>query len=301
MTGVSAWALLLLHLAFALSFSLWNFRKRDRIQATVEAVVVLALPGLGLLLALGCRILCAKFHLEKRQLPMERPEEEPLFLESMAYDGNIVPLNDTFLMEDAKKKRELFTTAIKQDALKDQETLRMALNDDDRETAYYAVSLLTTQMEQLESQLFEAEGKLQQEQESEHLEDLEEYAGLLREYLSHEKFIDHVTFQQKKGVYLGILDRLVSLLPERKEYYMEEFQELIAGKDFATASEVCKAFQEHFPEDEDSYLMYIRLYQAMRDPGKLQAKIAELKACPIRLSVEAMRVIRYWDRGAQHG
>lgn len=293
--------LLFAHLAVTALFFLWNCRSRNLIQTVSETVIVLALPFFGLLSMVGYRLACRALHMENVHLQKGEEDEEDSFAGGMAYDSNIVPFHDTFLMEDAGKKRELFTTAIKQEVVTNQDILRMAMNDNDREIAYYAVSLLTTQMEKLENKLFKEEGRLQKEQEAEHLKDLEEYAATLREYLSHEKFIDHVTFRQKQGMYLGVLDRLVSLLPDRKEYYMEELHQLISEKDYAAAAEVCQNFQEHFPLDEDAYLMYIRLYQAERSTGKMQEKIAELKAAPIKLSPEALRVIRYWDREAHHG
>ena len=292
---------LFLHFAVTLAFFLWGCRSRNRIQMLSETVLVLALPVFGILTMIGYRVVCSILHLEDQRIQKEDLEEEQLFTGNLDYDGNIVPLNDTFLIDDAKKKREFFTTAIKQNVVTNQEILRMAMNDSDRETAYYAVSLLTTQMEKLENKLFAEEGVLQKEYESEHMEDLETYADTLKEYLSHRKFIDHVTYRQKQGVYLGVLDRLVSLMPERKDFYMEELRQLISAGDYLSAAEVCQNFQEKFPEDEDSYLMYIRLYQAQYDPDKLQEKIAELKASPIKLSVEALRVIRYWDREARYG
>lgn len=291
---------LFLHLAASLLYLLSGYRRKNSIQVISESLLVLAIPFFGLLTMLGYRLLCYALHLEERCLQKEHPEEEQGLTGDLDYDGNIVPLNDTFLI-NAKKKREFFTTAIKQNVVTNQEILRMAMKDSDRETAYYAVSLLTTQMEGLEARLFEEEGILRQEREADDLGTLEEYAKTLKEYLSHEKFIDHVTFQEKKNVYLGVLDRLVSLLPDRKEYYMEEVRQLLAAGDYRGAEDVCRAFQERFPKDEDSYLLYIRLYQEKREPEKMQMKIAELKGCPIELSGEAMQVIRYWDRGARHG
>ena len=210
MMGLDAMHLLLAHLAAALAFFLWGIHGKNRIQIAAETVLVLAVPVFGLLSMLGYRAACRLLHMEKVHLQKETEEEDAFLVGGMKYDSNIVPFHDTFLMEDAGKKRELFTTAIKQEALTNQELLRMAMNDSDREIAYYAVSLLTTQMEKLENKLFVKEGQLQKEQEAEHLKDLEEYEEILREYLSHEKFIDHVTFRQKQGMYLGVLDRLVS-------------------------------------------------------------------------------------------
>ena len=46
--------------------------------------------------------------------------------------------------------------------------------------------------------------------------------------------------------------------------------------------------------------MEIQVYQALHDEAKLQKKIQQLKALPQRLSPEALRVIRFWDKEAVH-
>jgi ribosomal protein L32E len=55
-------------------------------------------------------------------------------------------------------------------------------------------------------------------------------------------------------------------------------------ENYAEAEMVCAELKEHFPQQEESYMMYIRIYQSWRKPKKMQQKIRELKACPIELS-----------------
>ena len=219
----------------------------------------------------------------------------------MDYDENIVPLNDTFLMDDAKKKREFFTTAIKQNVVTNRSILRMAMGDSDRETAYYAVSLMTTKLEALDNRLFAAEDAVRHVDELPNWDTagkadiLNRYIEILKEYLSYGDFIDSVTYKQKRLDYQLALDRLTKLRPEDKDYYEEEIDLLLDMKDFATATRVCETFQARFPTEERAYLAFIKLYQAQGEPVKLREKIKELKACPVELSVEALRVIRFWD------
>ena len=71
-----------------------------------------------------------------------------------------MPLRDTFLLDDAKLKRKFFTDAIKQNVVERQSILNEAVHDSDREIAYYAVSLMTAHMEQLNEEIYTIEEKI---------------------------------------------------------------------------------------------------------------------------------------------
>ena len=85
----------------------------------------------------------------RRTGPDDEDEDLSLSIDDPAYSGDIVPLRDTFLLDDAKLKRKFFTDAIKQNVVERQSILTEAVHDSDREIAYYAVSLMTAHMEQL--------------------------------------------------------------------------------------------------------------------------------------------------------
>jgi hypothetical protein len=172
----------------------------------------------------------------------------------------------------------------------------MAMHDRDREIAYYAVAMLTARMEKLENELFAKESVIVSGEGQENVDLLAEYAQMLKSYLEQKKFIDHVTYRKKQGDYIGLLDYLKKMCPDKLEYYTEEIEQLLSTANYAEAELVCAELREHFPHKEESYMMYIKLYQSWRKPKKMQQKIRELKACPIDLSQEALTAIRYWDK-----
>ena len=53
-------------------------------------------------------------------------------------------------------------------------------------------------------------------------------------------------------------------------------------------------------DKEEPILMEIKLYQALHDAKKLQERVQALKALPKRLSPEALRIIRFWDKEVVH-
>lgn len=292
--------LAIVHMVLTALYFLGNRRLKPRHYMIAETMIVFAIPFFGIILMLSYHVCCHIFRLDKGHQP-DFEQERTAFFRGVQLDEDIIPLNDAFLVEDVQKKRHYFTDAIKQAVVDNENILQMAMHDRDREVAYYAVALLTARMEKLENELFARESKIISGENPENVPQLEEYAQLLKNYLEQKNFIDHVTYQKKQGDYIGLLDYLKRMCPEKIDYYTEEIRQLLDTENYAAAELVCAELQEKFPLREESYMMYIRLYQSWRKPKRLQAKIRELKASPLELSKQALRVIRFWDKEAVHG
>ena len=287
------------HAAATALFLVADLRGKTRLRAMTEAMIVLFVPFFGLLIMCLFKFIGTVLKLWEGQKP-EALDRGEAFFTGTQVDSDIVPLNDVFLVDDVHKKRKFFTEAIKQSMVENQNILQMAMHDKDREVAYYAVSMLTTRMEKLESQLFSKTYGVVRGEEEENLPLLQEYAELLKEYIGQKKFIDHVTWRNKQGDYVGLLAHLTKLCPDKREYFTEEIEQLIDMEDYAAAEQAAFEFRQAFPEQEEPYLKFIELYAAWKKPEALQEKLAELKACPIDLSPEALRVIRFWDKGVSN-
>lgn len=289
------YTLILLHLFLTAGYFLINIHRKPRLHTVTETIIALAIPFFGLLLMLGYRFSCYLLNLTNGKRGEDEPGETVIF-RGIHLDDDIIPLNDAFLVDDVQKKRNYFTDAIKQAVVDNERILQMAMHDRDREIAYYAVSMLTSKMEKLENKLFSQESMIVQWEGEGSIPLLEEYTQMLKSYLSHRKFIDHVTYRKKQGDYIGLLDYLKKMCPDIMEYYTEEVEQLLSTGNYTEAELVCAELKEHFPQKEESYMMYIKLYQSWRKPQKMQQKIRDLKACPIELSQEALKTIRYWDK-----
>ncbi|SFT50419.1 hypothetical protein SAMN02910356_00837 [Selenomonas sp. GACV-9] len=286
------------HLLLTSMFFLLDWKGNPLLWALAETAVVLCVPFFGLLILLLFKLCCHVGRLYRERTP-EADDTGEAFFRGTEFDRDIIPLNDAFLVADVQQKRHFFTEAIKQSVVDNQNILQMAMHDRDREIAYYAVSMLTTRMENLETRLFEQESAVLSGEKNEDTAVLVEYVELLREYLAQKEFIDHVTWRKKQGDYIGLLDHLVSLLPERIDYYIEEIRQLLDIRNFRTAEHICEQMMLHFPAREESFLMYIELYQAEHEREKMQQAIAALKASPLELSPKALQVIRFWDKEIQ--
>ena len=159
--------------------------KADRRQALAEAGIVLLLPGAGFLAVGITRLLYSLRFIQNRIDPHKLMNRNNVFTNLISYDENVIPLHDTFLVEDVQIKRKVFLDAVKQNVLDNPKVLRMATYDTDREIAYYAVSMISGHIEELESGMAELEKEL--EQSGEDMELVRRYAELLADYLQQDE------------------------------------------------------------------------------------------------------------------
>lgn len=290
------WPMAACHLVMVLAAYLFVRRQGDSVQAATEALIVLLMPAAGFVLVVGARIIKGLKPFQCNIDPHKLMNTNDVFTNMISYDENVIPLHDTYLVDDVKAKRKVFLDAVKQNVLQNPSVLKMATYDQDREIAYYAVSMISGHIEELESKISQVEGELLQNRDD--MELRQEYAALLKDYLAQD-FVDKITKRNRTEQYAALLDSLLQRKPDNMEYLQEKIDKEIVLGNYAKAQEACENFQHFFPEREEPYLAYIKLYFYMRQPAKMQEKLAELKSIPGELSLKALKTVRYWG-GTSH-
>ncbi|WP_298586074.1 hypothetical protein [uncultured Megasphaera sp.] len=286
-----------LYIVAAMALTFLISRHYGTTQAAVELSIILLLPGLGFLISWLLHVNISLFRLGQGEIETV-PVEAGLFsLQDRGYNTEIIPMNDIFLLEDSQLKRKYFTDAIRQGMVTNQDILRAAVHDEDREIAYFAVSLMTAKMEALSDELFQLEQQLRRTPENPDL--LKTYVEKLKQFLDS-GYGEEMTKHQQQQSYIAALELLNQQLPDQSAYYVERIDMLILCGRLADAQKACREFAEKHAGIEEPLLMEIKLYQALKDAGKLQETVQALKALPRRLSPEALRVIRFWDKEAIH-
>ena len=288
---------LLAYLALTLLYMAVEAKRRGKISAVAKGVFAVALPAAGLLLLVLYEFFGHVLDLMGRTGKEEEEEDLSLSFGERAYDADIVPLRDMFLVEDPKLKRKFFTDAIKQNVVERQSILDEAVHDSDREIAYYAVSMMTAHMEQLSEEIYALEEAIKHGTEDDAL--LDEYVEKVREFLLR-RYGDSVTREQQRLRYMEMLRLLSERHPDHPAYHAERIRGLIREGRLQEAQEACAAFRARRPDDELPLLLMLRLYQAAHEREKVQETVEALKRLPVRPTNEAMRAIRYWDGGAAH-
>ena len=285
------------YLALTLLYMAVEAKRRGKISAVAKGVFAVALPAAGLLLLVLYEFFGHVLDLMGRTGKEEEEEDLSLSFGERAYDADIVPLRDMFLVEDPKLKRKFFTDAIKQNVVERQSILDEAVHDSDREIAYYAVSMMTAHMEQLCEEIYALEEAIKHGTEDDAL--LDEYVEKVREFLLR-RYGDSVTREQQRLRYMEMLRLLSERHPDHPAYHAERIRGLIREGRLQEAQEACAAFRARRPDDELPLRLMLRLYQAAHAREKVQETVEALTRLPVRLTNEAMRAIRYWDGGAAH-
>ncbi|MDD7763329.1 MAG: hypothetical protein SPK53_02160 [Selenomonas sp.] len=288
--------ILILHIMLTLLYWGFNSRYSSVIENLTETILVLLIPFFGIIIMVLFKIISKAFGLDKGE-NHEAERKNIDIISKVELNDDIIPLNDAFLLDDTQRKRQYFTESIKQAVIDNQRILQMAVKEPDREIAYYAVSMLTTRMEKLESELLAKEKALAKSEKKDDIELLTDYARLLKEYLAQKQFVDHVTWRNKQDIYIKVLTKLCQLRPDEEKYYADLIDQLLDVAEYKEAESVCEAYLQKFPAKEAAFLLFIKLYQAWRKPQKLQAKIRALKASSLQLSWQGLQTIRFWDRG----
>ena len=286
-----------LNSVIALIYTVTEARRRGWISATAKGTFALTMPVAGLLLILFYEVLGQSLGLMKRSGPKDEDENLSLSFGEHAYSGDIVPLRDVFLVDDPKLKRKFFTDAIKQDVVERQAILNEAVHDTDREIVYYAVSMMTAHMEQLNEDIYALEEEMKRGADSDEI--LNEYVEKVREFLLRQ-YGDSVTREQQRERYMEMLRLLAERHPDHPAYQAEGIRAQIRSGKLEEAARACAAFRAGHPDAEQPLLLTLSLAQASHDMELMQTSIDALKKLPTRLSNEAMQAIRYWDGGVRH-
>ena len=289
------WIFVAIYLVVVLVCTVLEWRYRGRISALSKALVSLTIPVAGLVLLLLYELIGQVLGLMRRTGPDEEDEDLSLSIDDPAYSGDIVPLRDTFLLDDAKLKRKFFTDAIKQNVVERQSILNEAVHDSDREIAYYAVSLMTAHMEQLNEEIYTLEEQIKRGADDDAL--LDKYVEKVREFLLR-RYGDSVTREQQRMRYMEMLRLLSERHPDHPAYHAERIRALIRAERLEEAAEACAAFRASLPEAELPLLLTLQIQQAAHEREAMEETIESLKRLPTRLTNEAMQAIRYWDGGA---
>lgn len=288
--------LIIIHILLTLIVYLIVWKQSGRVQAFTEAGIVFLTPGAGFITICIARIIKTFHSLQANIDPHLLRNENDVFTNLISYDDNVIPLNDTFLLDDLKLRRKVFLDAVKQNVLDNASVLRMATHDSDREIAYYAVSMASGHIEKLEDSMADIRNRL--EEEPGNLELLQEYLKMLEDYLGQE-FVDDITKKETRKIYVQVVNRLLYKDPDNMYYLQGKINQQLLLEDYDAAEQTCAFFQYRFPDREEPYIAYIKLYVALHDFKRLQKKLEEMKRIPAELSLEALTLVRYWGEAAR--
>ncbi|WP_166242814.1 hypothetical protein [Paenibacillus turpanensis] len=278
--------------------------RKDRKEFMIRFAIVASLPGLGFLLP--------PFRRGKRRDSETRAAELQKYLDTIIQgedisdiirkpeaekEINVVPLQESLLVNDLTTRRRMMIDLLKQDSLEYLEVLKMAVSNDDTETSHYAVSAIMEVKRKLSISLQELAVQYEEDKNNPHV--LRSYADVLKNYI-RSGFLDKRTVTKHQYTYSLVLERLIEVLPNGIDAYTEKIEIDLELGEFASAERTAKRFLEQFPILEEAYLALLKVYYSIRSFSQLNAVLADLKQSPVRLSNRGINAVRFWSEEVRH-
>ena len=293
---------LIFYLALCLLFLLYWFLKENRgIVTTVSRFsIVLFFPVLGIVYLLLVDYLEKKirvnrldelqniFTIDKQSLGIHRRV-------NWEKEMNIVPLEESLLINNAQTKRRLLLDALKEDSLQRISLMEMALKDEDTETSHYAAAALAEVQRKLLLDLQQLESKA--EADPFNIAVLIPYAEVLKRFLSI-SLLDPRTYRRFFHVYSAVLSSLLEVYREEERYFVDKINCELKNENFQEVLRYCEMFNRAFPNSETPYVMKLKLYFEIKNTESFNQTLKELKSSAIKLSNEGLKMVRFWGDGA---
>lgn len=281
------------------------FQEKHKQLFYSELLILLFLPIAGFFLLVYSRWLRWKTYrfgvdedkLEHLNQLLEHEENTETLSSPIKYSNDVVALNDVLYLTDVADKRKLLTTAIRQATLADSSILKRAIRDTDREVSHYAVSIAANNLSIMEKQIFLMES--QWETNCNDSAYLKEYEKLLQNYIVL-NVLEENTLKKLKNRYKDVLLRVFSI--EDNGCFLEKLVNLLlTERNFEEAEHIINNFNSRNSEQEQGYLLLLKIYIMQKRHTDVQKLLEQLKASRVRFSPEGMKLIRFWSLGASHG
>ena len=187
-------------------------------------------------------------------------------VKSFHEQGDIVPLEEAIMINDAKTRRKYLLETLYDDPLKYLDVLLVAKNNDDVETSHYATTSISNV--QRSFQLSIQKLAIDVENNPDDLDLLDDYIGTLANYIESGLLEEHL-LRNMRLVYSKVLDRKLAKIENDKAALIEKLRNSIALNDYVSAFEASDLLKKHYSEDEETWIESIRVCVEGNDQNKL--------------------------------
>lgn len=205
---------------------------------------------------------------------------------------NIVPIEEALLLNDTTTKRRMLIDALKNDSIEYMGILQNALENEDTETSHYAATAVLEIKRKL--MLSKQKFAVQYEENKSDIDILIPYANVLKSYLT-KGFLDERTLVKTKHTYSQVLESLLSVHTTEEVYFVDKIECDLEIGHVDKARSMCAIFHQAHPNSETPYLVSMKTHYTLRNNERFQESLNGLKNSPIRLSNQALNIVRFWS------
>lgn len=268
--------IVILHLLFALVFTVFIFSGKSHLRK--EHVILLYLvPIFGPFSALIIELMIISGEQGAIAVDLEPLNlgDEIIWktLKSFHEKGDLVPLEEAILIDEAKIRRRFMLETLYSDPYKYLDVLNIAKYNDDVETSHYATTTISNA--QKDFQLSIQKLVVEVENHPENVDVLDSYIEILGKYIKSGLLEEHL-LNNLQLVYSTMLDKKLHMVKNDKKALIEKLRNNIDLHDYATAFETSGLLKKYYPEDEEIWIEALRVCVDGRDPARLQETIIEI-------------------------
>jgi hypothetical protein len=283
-----------LHLLFALVFTVFILSGKSHLRK--EHIILLYLiPIFGPFAALIIELMIIFGKQGKTPVDLEPLNlgDDILWktLKSFHEKGDLVPLEEAILIDEAKIRRRFMLDILYSDPYKYLDILNIAKYNDDIETSHYATTTISKAQKDFQISVQKLAAEV--ENHPENLMALDSYIEILGKYIKSGLLEEHL-LKNLRLVYSTILDRKLRKVEGDKKTLIEKLRNNLELKNYTTAFETGDLLKKFFPKDEETWIEVLRVCVEGKDAVQLQETIDEIRSNDIGWTRQGRDQISPW-------
>lgn len=268
--------------------------RRNRLRGEYLLPVIL-LPVAGILIILTIETL----HAAKLE-GMKQVELDEMTLGTDIYwktlreskeDTNVVPLEEALAINDVKTRRKLLLDTMFDDPRKYLDLLSVARRNDDPETTHYATTTISKIQSNYQMEL--QKRSVEHYASPENIPALDAYLEVLQRYIDSGLLDDYLMNRQLVQLH-KLLEHKLTLVPHDFTTLLQKLRSEITMRDYPRATETSRELQQHWPEEENTWLETVRLNVEGSDYPGLERTLDAIRHQNIVWSRTGYDQISHW-------
>lgn len=205
---------------------------------------------------------------------------------------NIISIEEALLVNNVSVRRKVLIDILKEDALQYIDVLKTAVVNEDTETSHYAVTAVIEVKRKLTLLMQKLEVQYSQNRNNSTL--AQTYANIIKEYLNS-GFLDGQSTKKYQSQFIQIMEQIINNEDATEKTFIDKIHMELAFQDTIAAEQTVILFKQHYPLNEQAYILAMKIYFETFAVENLRQEIEALKVAPITLSYEALNYVRYWS------
>lgn len=273
-----------------------NWFSRNRQEGIFRLSVILFLPFLGyiLLFLLWLRERCIDGNSSPECL---RDKEENTTSDKRGKGSfcsgrilDLIPMEEALVLNDNHTRRRLLLDILKSDMSKYPLLLKEALCNEDTETSHYAAAGIVEIKRKLLQSVQESKNKYECSRD---MSALISYAYALKAYQGS-GLLDETSARKAEETYHEVIEKVLEFHSQEREFFIDCINHGINAGEYESAGLQCKKFMEAFRQEEQPYMMYLKLFYRSGDRKSFHDMLELLEASTVTLSYNNWSIIKFW-------